>query len=253
MKTKRIIAILIIALLMFGLTGCKFLPGKEEKNDESSEKKDSFEISFEEETYVTKNEKGEVVSENKRNVPTIKNEANQEIADKIQKSIREISDKNWKYIKESSDEYNYIQPTAGVSYMLSTATVADNYITFKAEQSGSFGGVGWDATEIYTYDLKSGELVDLKGFAKDEEKFVEFLSEEVKDFVKSSNMVYSSIELNSAIGTVLAEQGNYGIIDNKFEIVLPKYSIGTGADGVRIVEIEKDVINEYLKDNFQIK
>lgn len=253
MKTKRIIAILIITLLMLELTGCKFVTSKEEKNTKSSEKKNSFEISYQEEIYVTKNENNEVVSENKRNVPTIKNEANQEIADKIQKSIREISDKNWKYIKESSDEYNYIPPKAGVNYMLGTATIADNYITFKAEQSGSFGGVGWDATEIYTYDLKSGELADLKGFAKDEEKFVEFLTEKVKDYVKTSNMVYTSFELDNAVDAVLAIQGNYGIVDDKFKVILPKYSIGASADGVRIVEIEKNVINEYLKDNFQIK
>ncbi len=263
---------LITILGLFTLTGCT--NNKEENNiskvnenninqsdnnkinintgDTQDGKDGIFEIEYKEETYITKNDNGEVVFENKRNLPIIKSSKHSNSAEKIQKSLTEISNKNWNYIKETSDEYKDSPSKTGINYMLGTSVFGKNYISFMANQSGSFGGTSWSAEELYTYDIETGELLNINSFAKDEKEFKEFLTKKVKEYVKENFDESALSGLDSKVKDIIEKSGNYGMQYGSFSIILPKYSIGAGADGVRVVEISKDEINSYLKDRYQI-
>ena len=221
--------------------------------DTQDGKEGIFEIEYKEETYITKNDNGEVVFENKRNLPIIKSSKYANSAAKIQKSLTEISNKNWNDIKETSDEYKDSPSKAGVNYMLGTSVFGGNYISFMANQSSSFGGTSWSAEELYTYDIETGELLNINSFAKNEKEFKDFLMKKVTEYVKENFDKSALSGLDSKVKAIIETSGNYGMQYGSFSVILPKYSIGTGADGVKVVEISKDEINSYLKDRYQIK
>ena len=215
--------------------------------------KDEYKITFKYETYKSYKESGEVTFENTRNLPVIINEANQAAADKIVKSLTTISDKAWEKIKESSDEYREFQYTAGVQYLLNTYINKENYLVFKAIQSGSFGGVGWNAEEFYNYDAKTGELLTLESISTDYANFKKMISDKVRDYISNNIEDVLVSDVDQAINDILNQDGNWGFTETGINIQLPKYSIGSGADGVRTVKIDKSDVNSYLLEEYKIR
>lgn len=217
----------------------------------------NYEISFENEEYVTRNSENKVVFKNTRNVPTVTCTNNPEAAKKIEESLRKKSDKQWESLKRSADEYTaegmkaYDEPY-GVSYMMSTLAKNNKYVTIQIDQSGSMGGVSWTGLELYTYDSKNGELLTIDNIAKDSNTLKQFLRTKIKEYVTNNFQNVSQNDLDSKINDILDDDENYGLSDDKFIIVLPKYSIGVGADGVKTVEIDKSEINNYLADQYKM-
>lgn len=235
-------------------------------------KKNEFKISFIEEEYKSHKESGEVVFENKRNLPVITNEANQSAADKIVKSLTFFSDEEWKNIKETSDtnkdnafiisggEYN-----AGVQYLFNTYLVKDNYLVFKAIRSGNFGGVNWDGKELFNYDKKTGDLLTLRNIASDYNNLEKTIENRIINHIKNNyphivsnmeelrnkNLITNTIE--SEVNRIMSMDGNWGFTEEGIEINLPKSSIGTSADGIINITIDKSYINPYLLEEYKIK
>ncbi len=222
----------------------------------STTNQNGFEISFRSEEYTTQDKEGKTVFYNKRNIPTVKNLANSAAATKIENSLREISDKNWNELTKSANEYTeggmkaYDTPY-GVSYVMKTAANNSKVVTIEANQSGSMGGVSWTAREFYTYDAQSGELLTIGTMAKNETELKNALREIIKNYV-NNNFSYIQNDVDKSIDEILNQNGNYGILDDQFVVVLPKYSFGSGADGVKTVEISKGVINSYLAEKYQL-
>ena len=254
MKIRNLLLCGFIFMLLFGLTGCGST--ENEADEKKSDDENGFVISYEDEEYVTKNDDGKIVFKNGRNIPIVVNKGNQDVADKIQKSLVEISDKNWKYLKETADEYTPDTPAYevpyGVDYMISTEVEKDNYITFRIDQTGSMGGVTWTAIEYYSYDTKTGDLLTLSNVAIDEDELKEFLHGKMEEYVKKNYEDVLSSDLDKAIDQILAEQGNWGLLEDKFIVILPKYSIESGAAGVQSVEINGSEVNEFLVEKYQI-
>ena len=219
---------------------------------EEPKNKNEFQITYTEESYKAYKENGEYTVESKRNLPVITNPANQNAADKIVKSLTDFSDKKWKEIKEASEEYKDLQYKAGVQYLFNTYLVKDNYIVLQANQSGDFGGVGWTAEEFYNYDAKTGNFLTLKNISTDYNKFNEIISNKVHEYInKNMNVIVPDLE--ESVNDILNQDGNWGFTESGISIVLPKYSIGSGADGVHIVKIDKSDINQYLLEEYKIK
>ena len=227
--------------------------GKENVEQPQNSQKGTFEISYKEETYKSYKSTGELEFENKRNLPIIKNSSNQSAADEIVKSLTIISDKAWTDIKTSSDEFKEFQYTAGVNYIFSTELVNDNYIVFKADQSGNFGGVGWTAKELYNYDAKTGKLLTLKSIASDYNNLEKTIVNKVVNHIKNNDIIVTVDNLETEINKLISTDGVWGYTNSGIEINLPKYSVSGGATGIITVEINKSDINGYLLENYKIK
>ena len=215
-----------------------------------------FKISYKEEIYISKKENGENSHKNKRNLPVIKNENNQSVASKIEKSLIQISDKNWNVIKQSSDDYKETSYTDGVNYILSTYRISDKYIVFRANQSGSFGGVTWTGEELYNYDTKTGKLLSLSNVSKDYNSLLSTIISKTEKYIKENSIELQGnalTNLNATIKKIVAQNGNWGFSNDGMEFIFPKYSISSGADGVITIKLNKNEINQYLLENYNIK
>ena len=114
------------------------------------------------------------------------------------------------------------------------------------------GGVDWTSREFYTYDTTTGELLDLKDIAIDVNNLKSFLHDKIKEYVNNNFTVVQTTDLYVTIEEIISKNENYGLIEDKFVAILPKYSIGSGADGVKLIEINKYDINPYLVEEYQI-
>lgn len=217
----------------------------------------NYEISFDDEEYVTRNSENEVVFRNTRNIPTVKCGNNLDAAKKIEESLRGITDKQWKEINDSADEYTaggmkaYDHPY-GVSYMMKTLAKNNKYVTIQIDQGGSMGGVSWTGIELFTYDAETGNLLTIDDMAKDSDSLKQFLREKTKAFITENYQHIQENDVDSKINQILDQNGNYGLAEDRFIVVLPKYSIGDGASGVKTVEIDKSDINDYLVDKYKM-
>ena len=209
---------------------------------------DEWNISFSNEEYNTYN--GEkLVSKNVRNVPTIENASNTEAATKIQESLIKLSDENWEEVKKASDEYKNVESseTLGVIYLTTMENRTDNYITFKFTQSGGFGGVSWNDIKYYMYNLKSGEMVELKDITSDYEQLVEKLYDIAENYLEIEKLGTAE-NWKDKLKDIITESGNYGLLTDKLQIVLPKYSVSAGASGVIQIDADYDKLGNLIKE-----
>lgn len=231
----------------------------EAKNEITSEfsTQYKYEISFEDEEYVTRNTENKVVFRNTRNIPTVKCSNNPDAAKKIEESLKKISDEKWKSLKDSADEYTkegmkaYDEPY-GVSYIMSILVNNNKYVTIRIDQGGSMGGVSWTGIELFTYDAETGNLLTIDDMAKDSDSLKQLLRDKTKEYINNNFQNILEKNVNSKINELLTQTGNYGLAGDKFIVVLPKYSIGDGASGVKTVEIDKSDINDYLVDKYKM-
>ena len=157
---------------------------KEEKREKIDEKQDNeekeiYEITFEEEEYITKKSDGTEVSKSTRNIPKITNNKNQEAADKIVKYLTDISNKEWNdSIKKMADQVtddNVPYKDLGVKYLYETGVTTENRLTFILTMNGGFGGVGWLSEEGYNFDAKTGDVLTTDTIAINKDEFKKYM------------------------------------------------------------------------------
>ena len=274
---KKNIVIIFLILWGLGLSGyiCydKFfskndndsVKEKDEKENESLEEvqdnKLSFDISYKEEVYTTRNKSGYIISTSKRNLPVINNSNNQDIAKKIVLSLTGISDKEWnENIKSMADEVvemeGYENTTEdmnlGVTYLFTTGICTDRRLTFKLEMNGSFGGVSWSGESGYNYDARNGNILKLESIAYDYDKLMDAIIEKVENNLKSDSYSCLIDDYSSQLENLINMDGNWYFTDKGIRIVFPKYSIACGAGGVIGIDIDKNVVNDYIKDEYKV-
>ena len=185
-------------------------------------------------------------------MPVITNAANQTAANNIVTSLTGFSDKKWAEIKKASDEYKESTTGSGVQYLFNISLTNNNYIVFKATQSGDFGGVGWIAEEFYNYDAKTGSLLTLRNIATDYTNLKKVISDKVLNYI-DTNINVNVQNVEQSVNDILAQDGNWGFTESGIIIKIPKYSIGDGATGIHTVQIDKSDINPYLLEAYKIK
>ena len=226
---------------------------EEQNTTQQQAENGEYEITYKEEVYKSYNQNGGISFENKRNLPVVKNTSNQSAADEIIKSLTSISNEKWNEITNTSDEFKDAPSgSGGVNYLLSTYLVNDKYIVFKAERTGSFGGAGWTAEEYYNFDAKTGKRLTLKNISSNYNDLEKNIVNKTVDYInKNVTVIVDDVE-KEVRELITSEDGVWGITKEGLEIKLPKNSIGTSADGIITVNINKTDVNKYLLENYEI-
>lgn len=207
-------------------------------------------ITYKTDKYETKDKKGNVVTSNERNLPVITN-IDESVANKIVNSLTEISNKEWEEILSSANDIDSEQQentNLGVKFIISTDYISENFVSFRSELSGGFGGVGWSNTDLYIYNLKTGNKLEIKDIASDENG----LKEEIKKYI--SEKVVSKVECLNDNWTELLDDNilkSWNITKTGMNIIIPRYQIACGSAGAIEVNIPFSNINKYLNDEYK--
>ena len=237
---------------------------KEEKREKIDEKQDNeekeiYEITFEEEEYITKKSDGTEVSKSTRNIPKITNNKNQEAADKIVKYLTDISNKEWNdSIKKMADQVtddNVPYKDLGVKYLYETGVTTENRLTFILTMNGGFGGVGWLSEEGYNFDAKTGDVLTTDTIAINKDEFKKYMlrktNEKIEELKKGENNCIRDDYQNN-LEEEINRNGNWYFTKTEIKIKLQKYSIACGAGGISEINLPKEEVNQYLKDEYKI-
>lgn len=275
-KIKIIIKIGIATLVIITSFSLGFLTAKNPQEivkpkDQNIEEKEpatenviipeNITITYTEENYETKNKNNVVITKNTRNIPDIKYSSNQQSADKIKKSLIDFSDSEWNNnIKYAADElvedgiYDDLTEYDGLgaSLILENSKITNHRITFYLSLSGCFGGVGWNGYYGYNYDITTGELLTLESISDNNSKLMDTIKTEIN---KKLNELKAEIEIydksEEEINILINKEGNWYFTDSGIEIIFQEYEISNGASGTIIVTIDKNLINDYLKDEYK--
>ena len=222
---------------------------------EKEETKDLI-IEYKEEVYQAKDTDGNIIVENRRNLPSIKSTKYQEQADKIVNYLKEHSDLRWQEMKSSADDYVKLNMNekVGVDYVLGNLAQNDSYATFVFKMSGSMGGVSWDDLEAFTFDIKTGDLLSLKDVSSDNVGLRQYVYKELVNYITEQEYVSDLDEgWQLRMQDKISETGNWYLTDEGLNFAFPKYSFGPGSIGIVEYKFEYKDINDFLKENYKKK
>lgn len=233
-----------------------------DNGDQEKREGDLFEISYQDDEYISKNVKGFIISKSMRNIPVIKSENYQNSADKIVRYLTGVSDERWNNeIKVMADQVAEMDALEnldfGVSYLFGTGVATDYYLSFHLDLNGAFGGVSWLGEEGYNFSIETGEVLNFSDIARNYGELVNLTYNEMVDYI--SNLNYSEGELyNDSINgywkDILKDEmfklGNWYFVSDGIKFCIPKYSIGIGSVGLITHVVSYDQVNAYLIERY---
>ena len=159
-------------------------------------------------------------------------------------------------IEEYVDEFELPYDDLGVTYLYETGVVTDNRLTFLLKMNGGFGGVGWLSDEGYNFDAKTGDLLTTDTIAINKDEFKKYIlqktNEKIEEIMNNQdNCIRDDYQKN--LEEEINKSGNWYFTKNDLVIVLQKYAIACGAGGITKINLPKDEVNSYLKNEYQIK
>lgn len=248
MKKNTIIIILLVVAI--GLTAfiTLLLTGtiKLNKNDNST-----FSVTYKEEEYVKSTPDG-IEIRNLRNIPSITNNSNKEVADKITNYLTDISNKEWDNIKKTTDdvvESNVKEEDMGITLLYKESIVTSGRLSFTLEMTGNFGGVSWNNESAYNFDAKTGKILTLKDIGQGT---FDIVKKECEDYIEMSeeikSQVYYEKEERQSLDELLNKEDTWYFEYNQLVIILPKNSISN--QEVKI-PIAKSKINDSLYEQYK--
>lgn len=125
-------------------------------------------------------------------------------------------------------------------------------MTFTLTLSGGFGGVGWYSYWGYSYDVTTGELLTLKTITDNYSKFEETLISQIKQELEKLKSEVEIYELSDQqIIDYINQTGNWILTEDGITIIFQEYEIADGATGLISIDIDKSIINKYLKKEYK--
>ena len=284
---KLIIILAIIAGLGFGgYKGYKYLSKtvkdtiKEEKKKEEDKKAPTDEIPYDKDNPIYQTDEygvpkkvfvqygdsmygdvspdGKLSIYNKRVIPSL---INTPYASKIVKTLSDASAVYWNpAVKQTDEDFaNYDPATTqpakyGIQYYATHELYRDNrLLVFNCVLTGSMGGDTWDALEIFGFDLRNGDILDLDKLCIDVNTCENFLYTTFVESLKRDERFTDLLpDYEKLVKENLFKVGNYGYTKKGFALIIPKGVIASNASNVFAYVIPFDTFNEYLKEEFRI-
>lgn len=182
---------------------------------------------------------------------------NKTVATSIENQVKRIYDKTYKeilsnteddYIMEILDENSKLENyNIGFNVIAEPEYINDKIVTFEYKFRGNLGGVSWDANSGYSFNIKTGELLKLKDIITDGTKYTKIAKNSIMNALKTDSrydtlnngyeeVVDSTVKFDENKEVYLREDG--------VVLIIPKYVIGSGANG----EFEFVITYDELKD-----
>lgn len=220
-------------------------------NTSNANLKDSFKIRFDTRGVrnITVEGASFVCNEDDPDISGISNSA----AEKIEKKIVEIYAEVWKdinsqteddYIKELLTQMNknsgeYGPQDIGFLQSCEVIYLTDNLVTLLTSLQGGLGGVSWGRSTATSFDLETGEVIEIKNIISDKTKYI----------AACKNAVYKELKEDERYKLVLEMHGKdyEGIINSAIE----KLDGYLAADGIVCAEIDRYAIADGASGEFK--
>lgn len=248
---KNTIIIILLVVIAIGLATFITLLLTGTINLNTNNNNDTFNVTYKEEEYVKSTPDG-IEIRNLRNIPSITNNSNKKVADKITNYLTETSNKEWDNIKKTTDdvvESNVKEEDMGITLLYKDSIITSGRLSFTLEMAGNFGGVTWNNESAFNFDAKTGKILTLKDIGKDT---FDIIKNECEDYIETAKETKSQSfyenEERQSLDELLSKEDTWYFEYNQLVVVFPKYSISNHQIKIPIA---KSKINTSLYEQYK--
>lgn len=236
-------------------------------NTSNTSLKDSFKIRFDTRGVrnITVEGASFVCSEDDPDISGISNSA----AEKIEKKIVEIYAEVWKdinsqteddYIKELLTQMNqnsgeYGPQDIGFVQTCEVIYLTDNFVTLQTSLQGGLGGVSWGKSTATSFDLETGDVIEIKNIISDKTKYIAACKNAAYKQLKEDERYKLVLEMHgkdyqAIINSSIEKLGGYLAADGIVCAEIDRYAIADGASGEFKFTVPYSAIKDYINTKY---
>ena len=167
------------------------------------------------------------------------------------------------YIKEilnnmnenSQNNENYILEDIGFHQSYKVIYLTNKVVTFEHIFEGGLGGVGWGNTSGVSFDLETGDVIEIKNLVTSKDKYIEACKNYVYDELKKDQRFDEVIEMHGneyqdIIDSDIEKLGGYFVEKGIVCAQIPKYSIASGASGQFDFTVPYSLVKDFINNKY---
>lgn len=231
--------------------------------------KDSFKVSYETRGVrnITIGGASFVCNEDVPKISGISSSA----AQKMEKYLADWYSRVWEDInKQTEDEYikeiltqmneysvnnDYGIQDIGFHQSYEVIYLTDKIVTFGYIFEGGLGGVSWGNTSGVSFDLETGDVIEIKNIVKSKEKYIEACKKYVYDELKKDSRYQEVLEMHgndyqSIIDSAIEQLNGYFVKGGIVCVEIPKYEIASGASGQFDFKVPYSLVKDLVDSKY---
>lgn len=191
---------------------------------------------------------------------------------KIEKEIADRYSKVWEDInKQTSDDYikellkhmnensqnngGYAPEDIGFHQTVKVIYLTNKIVTFQTILEGGLGGVGWGSTSGVSFDLQTGDVIEVKNLVTSKDKYIETCKNYAYAELKKDSRYPEVIEMHGdeyegIINSAIDKLGGYFIEEGIVCAEIPKYSVASGASGEFKFTVPYSAVKDYINTKY---
>lgn len=240
-----------------------------DKKSNNTNLKDSFKVSYETRGVrnITIEGASFVCNEDVPHISGIGSDA----ASKIEKRLNSWYSDVWKDINEqtkdeeikeiltqmneNSKKYGSSLEDIGFHQSYKVIYLTNKVVTFQHILEGGLGGVGWGNTSGISFDLETGNVIEVKDLVTSKDKYIEACKNYVYAELKKDSRYDEVVEMHGdnyqdIVNSAIEKIGGYFVEDGIVCVEIPKYSIASGASGEFRYTIPYSLIKDYMNNKY---
>ena len=167
------------------------------------------------------------------------------------------------YVKEilnnmneaAQENPNYTPYDIGFHQSYKVIYLTNKLVTFQYIFDGSLGGVGWGNTSGVTFDLETGDVIEIKNLVTSKQKYIEACKKYVYDELKKDSRYPEVLEMHGdeyegIINSAIEKLDGYLVEDGIVCVELPKYEIASGASGEFKFTVPYSLVKDYIDNKY---
>ena len=159
-------------------------------------------------------------------------------------------------MNEASEENDGYGPyDIGFHQSYEVIYLTDKLVTFGYTLGGGLGGVGWGNASGVSFDLETGDVIEIKNLVKSKEKYIEACKKSVYDQLQKDSRYNEVVELHgdsyqSIINSAIEKLDGYFTKDGIMCVEIPKYEISSGAAGEFQYAVPYSLVENYIDTKY---
>ncbi len=193
-------------------------------------------------------------------------------AEKMEKYLKDWYSRVWvdinaqtedDYIKELLNNMNeasqnnggYGPEDIGFHQTYEVIYLTNKLVTFEYIFEGGLGGVSWGNTSGVSFDLETGDVIEIKNLVTSKDKYIEACKKYVYDELKKDSRYNEVLEMHGSdfqkiINSAIEKLNGYLVEDGIVCVEIPKYEIASGASGEFKFIIPYNLVKDYIDNKY---
>lgn len=157
--------------------------------------------------------------------------------------------------ENSINNPNYAIGDIGFTQSYEIIYINDKVVTFKHILQGGLGGVGWDSESGVSFNLSTGEKIDIEDIVTSKKDYIDVCKNYTMRQLKADERFEEVAEMHGndyeiIVNEAIEKMDGYFTKDGIVCIEIPKYAIASGASGEFRYVIPYEVIRDYINSDY---